>query len=152
MTNGADQQGHVHPATTSPSPIRSSAWRGRRASSFPLPNATDPNYPAELFQRDQSLHQWIREQFHLSVIAHEMGHSMGLRHNFTGSFDALNYHTEYWQLRTRNGAEHYCGYPGALDATTPHTNGTDCVGPRWVDPVTDQETNDAHLEVGHPRP
>jgi hypothetical protein len=111
------------------------------ASLFPLPSTKDPNYPAELFQRDQSLHQWLREQFHLAVIAHEMGHSMGLRHNFAGSFDSLNYHTEYWQLRTRNGAEHYCGFPGALDATTPHTNGTDCVGPRWVDPVTDQETN-----------
>jgi hypothetical protein len=112
------------------------------ASLFPIPSTKDPNYPAELYQRDQSLHQWLREQFHLAVIAHEMGHSMGLRHNFAGSFDSLNYHTEYWQLRTRNGAEHYCGYPGPLDATTPHTNGTDCVGPRWVDPVTDQETND----------
>ena len=111
------------------------------ASLFPLPNTKDANYPAELFQRQQSLHQWLREQFHLSVIAHEMGHSMGLRHNFAGSFDALNYHTEYWQLRTRNGAEHYCGFPGALDATTPHTNGDDCVGPRWVDPVTDQENS-----------
>ena len=109
---------------------------------FPQPNQKDPNYPALIYQRDQAMHQWIREQFHTSVIAHEMGHSMGLRHNFTGSWDALNYHTEYWQLRTRNGQEHYCGYPGPLDATTPHTNGTDCVGPRWVDPVTDQETND----------
>ncbi len=109
---------------------------------FPLPKTSDPNYPAEVYQRDQALHQWLREQFHLSVIAHEMGHSMGLRHNFAGSFDALNYHTEYWQVRTRNGQEHYCGYPGALDATTPHTNGADCVGPRWVDPVTDQEVND----------
>jgi hypothetical protein len=109
---------------------------------FPLPKTTDPNYPAELYQHDQALHEWLREQFHLSVIAHEMGHSMGLRHNFAGSFDALNYHTEYWQIRTRNGQEHYCGYPGALDATTPHVNGTDCVGPRWVDPVTDQEVND----------
>ncbi|MDP9002551.1 MAG: hypothetical protein M3O46_20875, partial [Myxococcota bacterium] len=43
---------------------------------------------------------------------------------------------EYWQLRTRNGQEHACP-----DATTPHTNGADCVGPRWIDPVTDQETN-----------
>jgi hypothetical protein len=110
---------------------------------FPVPAMTDPNYAADLYKRDNMLHQWLREQFHLSVIAHEMGHSMGLRHNFAGSFDALNYHTEYWQLRTRNGAEHFCSTPaGALDATTPHTNGTDCVGPRWVDPVTDQEAND----------
>jgi hypothetical protein len=115
---------------------------------FPLPSQSNPNYPAQAYQRDQSLHEWIRQQFHLSVIAHEMGHSMGLRHNFTGSFDALNYRTEYWQLRTRNGAEHYCGFPGRLDATTPHTNGTDCVGPRWVDPITDQEVNDAIWKYG----
>jgi hypothetical protein len=115
---------------------------------YPLPaDPNSPNYGAQLFDRDQKLHQWIREQFHIAVIAHEMGHSMGLRHNFTGSIDALNYHTEYWQLRTQNGKEHYCGYQGrgfdndSLDATTPHTNGADCVGPRWVDPVTDTEVN-----------
>jgi hypothetical protein len=118
------------------------------AKLFPLPSQGDKNYPAEAYQRDQSLHEWIRQQLHMSVIAHEMGHSMGLRHNFTGSFDALNYHTEYWQIRTRNGAEHYCGYPGKLDATTPHTNGTDCVGPRWVDPITNQEVNDAIWKWG----
>jgi hypothetical protein len=106
---------------------------------FPLP---DPNLgPAALNRRNDALHQWLREQFHQSVIAHEMGHSMGLRHNFAGSWDSLNYHTEYWQLRTRNGQEHYCGFPGALDATTPHTNGADCVGPRWVDPLTDEEAS-----------
>jgi hypothetical protein len=103
---------------------------------YPLPSTSDPNYAADVIERDQQLHQWIREQFHLSVIAHEMGHSMGLRHNFAGSFDSLNYHTEYWQLRTENGKEKACP-----DATTPHVNGTDCVGPRWIDPVTDQETN-----------
>jgi hypothetical protein len=115
---------------------------------YPLPTDTsNPNYDAQIFDRDQKLHQWIREQFHVAVIAHEMGHSMGLRHNFTGSIDALNYHTEYWQLRTQNGKEHYCGYNGngfvadPLNATTPLTDGSQCVGPRWVDPVTDTEVN-----------
>ncbi|MEO6575309.1 MAG: hypothetical protein ABIP89_15795, partial [Polyangiaceae bacterium] len=103
---------------------------------YPLPAANDANYPALKNARDQALHQWIREQFHISVIAHEMGHSMGLRHNFTGTYDALNYKTQYWQLRTRNGKEKAC-----TDAVTSHTNGEDCVGPRWIDPVTDAETN-----------
>lgn len=96
----------------------------------------DPNYAPLKAARDKALHQWIREQFNVSVIAHEMGHSMGLRHNFTGSWDAMNYKTQYWQLRTRNGAEKPCS-----DATTPHVDGNDCSGPRWIDPVTDAETN-----------
>ncbi|MGA3122371.1 MAG: hypothetical protein ABSF69_16530 [Polyangiaceae bacterium] len=106
---------------------------------FPAPTSGSAAANAS---RDAALYAWIRQQLHLSVIAHEMGHSMGLRHNFAGSFDALNYHTEYWQLRTQNGTEHYCGYPGTLDATTPQASGGTCVGPRWVDPVTDQEAND----------
>jgi hypothetical protein len=31
--------------------------------------------------------------------AHEVGHSIGLRHNFTGSYDAVNYDARYWKLR-----------------------------------------------------
>ncbi len=30
---------------------------------------------------------------------HEVGHTLGLRHNFAGSSDALNYHPRYWELR-----------------------------------------------------
>ncbi len=96
----------------------------------------DPNYAPLKAQRDQALHQWIREQFNVSVIAHEMGHSMGLRHNFTGSWDSMNYKPQYWQLRTENGKEKACS-----DITQPHVDGHDCVGPRWIDPVTDEETN-----------
>ena len=30
---------------------------------------------------------------------HEVGHTVGLRHNFSASLDALNYHDEYWVVR-----------------------------------------------------
>lgn len=37
-----------------------------------------------------------------STAEHEIGHTLGLRHNFEGSTDALNYHDEYWKLRGEN--------------------------------------------------
>jgi hypothetical protein len=37
-----------------------------------------------------------------STAEHEVGHTLGLRHNFEGSSDALNYHPEYWALRGAN--------------------------------------------------
>ncbi|MFO0675236.1 MAG: hypothetical protein U0169_01800, partial [Polyangiaceae bacterium] len=115
---------------------------------YPRIDQNDPDYAGKNVARSKQIHQWLREQFHLSVILHEMGHSMGLRHNFTGSEDSLNYDIRYWQLRTRNGKEHFCGLKGdpkkpaaVLDAVTPHTDGHDCVGPRWVDPITEEEVN-----------
>ncbi|MFO0004729.1 MAG: zinc-dependent metalloprotease, partial [bacterium] len=30
---------------------------------------------------------------------HEVGHTVGLRHNFSGSTDALNFGPTYWELR-----------------------------------------------------
>lgn len=126
---------------------------------FPMPDRKAPDFAKLKFERDRRVHNWLRENMHLSVIAHELGHSMSLRHNFTGSWDALNYPKEYWQLRTRNGAEQPCretdrpafGQDGKLVpfnpqlsrryAVDPHTDGKDCVGPRWVDPVTEEEVN-----------
>ncbi len=40
----------------------------------------------------------IHPMYH-GLTLHEVGHSVGLRHNFSGSFDAVNYHEEYWELR-----------------------------------------------------
>jgi hypothetical protein len=53
-----------------------------------------------------------------SVAIHEVGHTLGLFHNFSGSYDALNYHPRYWELR--NDGE---------------------MAPRAWDPLTEEEIN-----------
>jgi hypothetical protein len=41
----------------------------------------------------------LRQYVFKSTAAHEVGHTLGLRHNFAGSADALNYHDAYWEKR-----------------------------------------------------
>lgn len=43
--------------------------------------------------------KYVRQQVWLSTSLHEMGHTLNLRHNFQGSFDAVNFFDEYWPLR-----------------------------------------------------
>lgn len=62
--------------------------------------------------------QDVREQSFREVMLHEIGHTLGLRHNFSGSFDAFNFRPEYWALRDDGN-----------------------MGPRHVDPETDAEVN-----------
>lgn len=67
------------------------------------------------------------------IAFHEIGHSIGLRHNFASSWDAMNYPPQYWQLRTNEKGPSevkLCGTDGAT---------ADCMGPRYVDPLTDDE-------------
>lgn len=45
----------------------------------------------------------LEEAIMRSTMEHEIGHTLGLRHNFEGSTDALNYHDGYWDLRGENG-------------------------------------------------
>ena len=44
----------------------------------------------------------IRAELFRATTLHEIGHTVGLRHNFSGSYDSLNYHDEYWNLRREN--------------------------------------------------
>jgi Met-zincin len=50
---------------------------------------------------------------------HEIGHALGMRHNFASSWDSLNYMPQYWQLRTNDGK------------VTPK--------PRYVEPISKEE-------------
>ncbi len=45
----------------------------------------------------------VRTRIYTAVLAHEVGHSIGLMHNFGASDDALNYFPEYWQIRSNDG-------------------------------------------------
>lgn len=60
----------------------------------------------------------IRKSIYTSVFAHEVGHSVGLMHNFAGSEDSINYFDDYWKIRDDGN-----------------------VGPRQIDPITDDEIN-----------
>jgi hypothetical protein len=46
----------------------------------------------------KALWQDIRAKIFRGLADHEMGHTMGLRHNFSGSSDALNYADQFWNL------------------------------------------------------
>jgi len=84
--------------------------------------------------RAEKMTDYLRRRVQYAVIAHEMGHSIGLRHNFVSSSDAYNYRPQYWQLRTNDKAT-------TTECTAPTTDGTSCVGPRRFDPVTKNESD-----------
>ncbi|MEL6179806.1 MAG: hypothetical protein AAFS10_12680, partial [Myxococcota bacterium] len=49
------------------------------------------------------LEAYLRPVLYYYTIAHELGHNMGLEHNFAGSNDALNFPLTYWAERARVG-------------------------------------------------
>ena len=48
-----------------------------------------------------TLRLWAQQFVHQGVLAHEIGHSLGMRHNFAASADAMNYDDRYWRLRAQ---------------------------------------------------
>jgi hypothetical protein len=48
---------------------------------------------------DEGMLLALRHVLLRGVMEHEVGHTLGLRHNFAGSYDALNYFDRYWDLK-----------------------------------------------------
>ncbi|MFO0659736.1 MAG: hypothetical protein U0165_07890 [Polyangiaceae bacterium] len=108
-------------------------------------------------KRAEAIRRYIYRRYNYAVIAHEMGHSVGLRHNFISNPAALHFRPQYWQLRTKNGTvTQRCGTPCDYtksanrnagcrpDGTLPGPatdDGSSCVGPRYYDPITAEEND-----------
>ncbi len=93
------------------------------------PKISDKNWE---LQRADAMRRYIANRAHYAVVVHEMGHSIGERHNFVSSSDAMNYRPQYWQLRTKNGT--------VTEECKDYTDdGDSCTGPRWFDPMTKEE-------------
>ena len=45
------------------------------------------------------MYQELRGRIFQGVMEHEVGHTIGLRHNFSGSYDAMNFHDDFWRVR-----------------------------------------------------
>jgi len=58
------------------------------------------------------INQWLRVELYAAVQTHEVGHTVGLRHNFGASMDPLNYVPEFWEGGWWNQAP----TPGDADA------------------------------------
>ncbi len=86
-------------------------------------SAYDPGSPAyedteveafrDAIKEFRSILDGLREQFipelwrmiYRGTEAHEVGHTLGLRHNFEASTDALNFPKEYWNLKLYKGSD-----------------------------------------------
>jgi len=73
-------------------------------------------------ERAEKMVRYLANRVHYAVIVHEMGHSIGMRHNFVSSSYAYAYRPQYWQLRTRNGQV-------TQECNDLASGGANCIGP-----------------------
>ncbi len=96
--------------------------------------------PAEYLFTDHGLWHFVRQHMDLdreellhvlrvnafkAVTLHEIGHNMGLRHNFIASFDRTNYFPEYWDIKIEAAQQfqYETGRPAPADLDPFRDNG-----------------------------
>ncbi|MEI7893106.1 MAG: hypothetical protein WCI05_08445, partial [Myxococcales bacterium] len=86
--------------------------------------------------RGKLIYQELLEPLYEFTVLHELGHLVGLAHDFSGSWDSPNFDPNYWLLRSGGVTSNMKPCPTeGRKAGDPDT----CVGPRWRDPVTRDE-------------
>ncbi len=101
--------------------------------------------------------QDLRIDAYKGIALHEIGHSIGLYHLPVSSYDSMNYDPQYWQLRTRNNAAaaacNRCTAQGSRVVCTStrssDRNNDNCMGPRYLDPVSDEELGVRPIDAGN---
>lgn len=97
--------------------------------------------PAE---RAVQIYEDLRIEAYKGIALHEVGHSLGLYHLPVSSYDSMNYNPQYWQLRTHNGTAEatctpVCNANRCDSVRNTDRNQDNCMGPRYLDPESDDE-------------
>lgn len=98
-------------------------------------------------KRGEAIYHDLWKQMAAGIAIHEVGHCLGMRHNFASSYDSPNYMPQYWQLRTgetSTASTQACDPNNPRDPSSPDT----CMGPRYLDPETPDEEGTSG--DGHP--
>lgn len=90
-------------------------------------------YTVPYTSQDECMMWQITREMLYGVLEHEVGHTVGLRHNFTASTDTFNYHEDYYGKRTKEYRRCYlegpdgCAFGDYCQITC--TSDEDCVFP-----------------------
>ncbi len=95
----------------------------------------------EGFEFVKAVRAELRRRMYRSVQEHEVGHTVGLRHQFVASFDATNWNDKYWELRKKFGKSKLPAGNGLFENMGPRGPDLRTDDPSPVDPVTQEEIN-----------